>query len=37
MKDTDKTTWSILMKIIIAIASAILGALGGAATSLFMN
>lgn len=38
MKDTRKQTWSILMKVVIAIASALLGVLGGAsATSMLMN
>jgi hypothetical protein len=38
MKNTSKTTWGIVIKIVIAIASAILGVIGGAeATTMLMN
>ncbi len=36
MKDTKKNVWSILMKVVIAVASALLAALGGAEASNYL-
>ena len=38
MENTNRKMWSIMIKVVIAIASALLGALGGAeATTMFMS
>jgi hypothetical protein len=37
MNDTQKSKWSVLIKVLIAIASALLGILGGAETSALLS